>query len=615
MHTYQTQRADLGLAIASPESGRKILYYSYPYIAITQRLTVEMLMQNDVIMNNITHWLARDPDPNTQQELNALLEANDDAELEDRFRSRLEFGTAGLRGKVGVGLNRMNRLVIQETATGLGHYLLAQIPAAATRGVVIGYDARPDSRQFAHDTAAVLTALGIKVYLTATVAPTPVVAFGIHHLHAAAAVVVTASHNPPEYNGFKVYWENGAQIIPPHDAGIAASIEQAAMQPLTLLPLADAQAQGLLIWLDAAYFQAYRDTINHSPLLNNHTQPADLRIAYTALHGVGAQMAETLLRDAGFTQVFSVAEQRDPDGAFPTVAFPNPEEPGAMDYVIDLAKQKGALLACANDPDADRFAVAARTAQGEYRMLTGDQVGALLGADLLSRNHTPAPLVGTTIVSSSLLQKIAKSVGAHYYQTLTGFKWLTNVAMEKQSEQTPFLFAYEEALGYTIGSQVWDKDGLSALVAFAQLAAALHAQGKTVWDQLEMLYRQHGMTLNAQRSLALDPQAPPVGDRLRANPPTEIAGRAVTLIDDFKTSQRTFADGHTEVIDLPVSDVLIYHLGDSARVVVRPSGTEPKLKCYYEVVLPFDADDDYAQVALQAEAQMAELIAQHQASL
>lgn len=567
-------------------------------------------------MDKIALWLKRDPDPQTRQELNTLLDANDHSELNDRFHTRLEFGTAGLRGKVGVGLNRMNRLVIQETATGLGNYLLEKIPDAATRGVVIGYDARPDSQQFAHDTAAVLTALSIKVYLTTTVAPTPVVAFGIQHLRAAAAVVVTASHNPPEYNGFKVYWENGAQIIAPHDAGIAANIEQAAMQPLTLLPLKEAQSQGKLVWLDETYFQAYRETINRSPLLAPHldAHPEKLGLAYTALHGVGAQMAETLLRDAGFTQVFSVKEQREPDGTFPTVAFPNPEEPGAMDYVIDLAKQKGALLACANDPDADRFAVAARTAQGEYRMLTGDQVGVLLGADLLSRYHTPAPLVGTTIVSSSLLQKIAKSVGAHYYQTLTGFKWLTNVAMEKQSEQTPFLFAYEEALGYTIGSQVWDKDGLSALVAFAQLTAHLHSQGKTVWDQLEALYRQHGMTLNAQRSLALDPQAPPVGDRLRSNPPAEIAGRAVTLIEDFKTSQRTFTDGKIEVIDLPISDVLIYHLNGGARVVVRPSGTEPKLKCYYEIVTPFAAHESYDQALQRAEAQMTTLIEQHQAS-
>ncbi|EEX64769.1 MULTISPECIES: phospho-sugar mutase [Vibrio] len=565
--------------------------------------------------SQVTHWLARDPDPKTRQELQQLIDTQQDAQIAERFQSRLEFGTAGLRGKVGCGPNRMNRLVIQETAAGLGHYLIAQLPDAKNRGVVIGYDGRPDSKQFAHDTASVLTSLGIKTYLTYQVAATPIVAFGVRHFNAAAAVVVTASHNPPEYNGFKVYWENGAQIIPPHDAGIAACIDQAAQQAIPYLALEQAEQQGLLHWLRDEYYQTYRKTIGASPLLQHHTKPQALSLAYTAMHGVGANMAETLLADAGFTHVSSVKEQREPDGTFPTVNFPNPEEAGAMDMVMALAKKVGAHLACANDPDADRFAVAARKADGEYQMLTGDQVGSLFGHYLLSQTDAHRQLVGNTIVSSSLLSKIAAAHGARYYQTLTGFKWLTNVAMQEQTEQHQFLFAYEEALGYTIGSTVWDKDGLSALVAFAQLAAELNAQGKTVWDQLEALYRQHGLHVNAQRSIALAPNSPPVGDKLRATPPADIAGRKVLIVEDFKLARRTFADGKTEAITLPASDVLIYHLDGGARVIVRPSGTEPKLKCYYEVVTPFTAGEDFASAQERADEQMSLLIAEHQTSL
>ncbi|KOO08958.1 phospho-sugar mutase [Vibrio hepatarius] len=564
------------------------------------------------MMEQVTRWLEKDPDPRTREELQHLIDEQNIAELEDRFSRRLEFGTAGLRGKVGCGPNRMNRLVIQETATGLGHYLIEQIKDAAQRGVVIGYDGRPDSCQFAHDTASVLTSLGIKVYLTHKVAATPIVAFGVKHFNAAAAVVVTASHNPPEYNGFKVYWENGAQIIPPHDSGIAAEIEQAATKPVPLMSLDDAEKHGLLVWLKDDYYQTYRSTMNTNPLLANHTAPESIGVAYTAMHGVGAEMAETLLQDAGFTKVYSVKEQREPDGSFPTVNFPNPEEDGAMDMVIALAKVNNADIACANDPDADRFAVAARKPDGEHQMLTGDQVGSLFGYYLLNKTDASKQLVGNTIVSSTLLSKIARSMGAEYYQTLTGFKWLTNIAMQKQTAEKQFLFAYEEALGYTVGNKVWDKDGLSALVAFAQLTAELKSQGKTVWDQLEAIYRQHGMYVNAQHSTALDPKDPPVGDKLRAAQPTMIAGRSVELLEDLKALTRTYADGKTESIDLPASDVLIYHLSGGARVIVRPSGTEPKLKCYYEVVEPFDPAESFAEAYEKADLAMDLLIAEHQ---
>ena len=412
-----------------------------------------------------------------------------------------------------------------------------------------------------------------------------------------------------------MYWENGAQIIPPHDSGIAGEIDEAATKPIPLMNLDDAEKHDLLVWLKEDYYETYRQTMNGNPLLANHQQPEAVGVAYTAMHGVGADMAETLLKDAGFTKVYSVAEQRDPDGSFPTVNFPNPEEAGAMDMVVALAKANNADIACANDPDADRFAVAARRPDGEFQMLTGDQVGSLFGNYLLSNTDATRQLIGNTIVSSTLLKKIALSHGAEYYQTLTGFKWLTNIAMQKQTAEKQFLFAYEEALGYTVGNKVWDKDGLSALVAFSQLTAELKSQGKTVWDQLESIYREHGMYINAQHSTALDPKAPPVGDKLRAAQPSQIAGRKVEVIEDLKSSTRTFADGKTESIDLPASDVLIYHLSGGARVIVRPSGTEPKLKCYYEVVEAFDAADSFSVAEDKAELALDMLISEHQTSL
>ncbi|MCQ8869675.1 phospho-sugar mutase [Vibrio splendidus] len=572
-------------------------------------------------MQDAMNWLARDPDPRTREELQHLIDEGMHDELEDRFTQRLEFGTAGLRGKVGCGPNRMNRLVIQETATGLGHYLIEHVANASIRGVVVGYDGRLDSKQFAIDTASVLTALGIKVYLTSDVAATPIVAFGIEHFNAAAAVVVTASHNPPEYNGFKVYWENGAQIIPPHDAGIAGEIDVASTKPIPLMSLSDAETQGKLVWLTEGYYQTYRAAINQSPYVNNALESANTTITYTAMHGVGAKMAEDLLHDAGFHKVFSVAEQREPDGNFPTVNFPNPEEKGAMDLVVNLAKSVDADIACANDPDADRFAVAvrtddkAKTDDASYKMLTGDQVGVLFAHYLLSKPHTKNQLVGNSIVSSTLLEKVAQSHGATYFQTLTGFKWLANIGMQLEDEQNEFLFAYEEALGYTIGTQVRDKDGLSAIVVFAQLVEELKSQGRTVWDLLAQISFEHGVHTNAQRSIALDPDSPSIGSKLRAAQPKAINGVAISVIEDLQSSLRFVIGGNTEAINLPSSDVLIYHLEDGTRIIVRPSGTEPKVKVYYETVTKFEGTETYEDTRLRGEEDMSKLIEQHQQEL
>ena len=557
----------------------------------------------------VKNWQTLDPDPTTKDELDKLLNAGDEHTLNDRFNGRLQFGTAGLRGVVGAGPNRMNLLVIQQTSAGLGHYLLSQIEKAAERGVVIGYDGRPDSKRFAQMSAQVLMQLGIKTYLTDRVCPTPLVAFGVTHLNAVAGVVITASHNPPEYNGFKVYWENGAQIISPHDSGIAASIEQAATASVASKDLEQAHKEALLHYLSDDFFTAYQQGVADEKLLQTDADTA-ISIAYTAMHGVGADMAKRLLKQAGFTQVYSVAEQEQPDGRFPTVKFPNPEEPGAMDLVINEARKHDALLACANDPDADRLAVAVKRGN-DYHMLTGDQVGLLLGHYLLNKAPKEQRLVGTTIVSSSMLSAIAKAAHGECFTTLTGFKWLTNVAMQKQTETHQFLFAYEEALGYSIGSLVRDKDGLTALLAFAQMTAELVAKGKTLWQYLDELYSQHGMYLNRQVSIALSPEMADIGNRLRQHPPKKIAGIDVTAIDDIKQGVRITNKGE-QALSLPSSDVLMYHLADQSRVVVRPSGTEPKLKCYYQVV---QSMHDEIDAQAKGEQRLQQLIAHHQQDL
>ncbi len=560
-------------------------------------------------------WLDRDPDPVCRDELRALIDADDQAELARRFSQRLQFGTAGLRGVVGAGPAWMNRAVIRETSAGLGAYLLREVTASAECGIVIGYDGRLDSRQFAHDAACVFVALGIKVFITPDVAATPLIAFATVAMQAAAGVVVTASHNPAEYNGYKVYWGNGAQIIHPHDTGIAAAIELAAREDIPWCEFDDARTSGMIEVLGPNFYRSYLDTILANTLFSIESPGASISIAYSAMHGVGAEMAETLLAEAGFDKVYSVVAQREPDGRFPTVNFPNPEEPGAMDLVLALARDNQATLACANDPDADRLAVAVRRENGDYQMLSGDMIGVLLANYVLEKEHDYIPILCSSIVSSSMLESIAAAAGADYYQTLTGFKWMANLALGHEDQHHQFLFAYEEALGYAVGRQVRDKDGLSALLAFAQMTEQLAGEGSTVLDQLEGLYRRHGLYVNAQRSLALELGTGSIGDLLRDKPPATIAGRQVAVTEDLGSGLRQYAGGETERLDYPASDVLIYRLDNGARVIVRPSGTEPKVKCYYELRDVVAEDEDFAVARERAESALLSLVETHQAML
>jgi phosphomannomutase len=549
-------------------------------------------------------WAAADPDPRTAAELLEVVEraqAGDGAaaaDLADRFDGTLQFGTAGLRGALGAGPNRMNRVVVIRAAAGLASYLLHRGPTTGLPRprVVVGYDARRDSDVFARDTAAVMTGAGVEAMLLPAPLPTPVLAFAVRHLGADAGVMVTASHNPPQDNGYKVYLggpgEDGAQIVPPADAAIATRI--AAVRDLADVPRPD---DGWLLlgddvhdaYLDAAASVATRGT------------PRDLRIVLTPLHGVGGETAREALRRAGFDDVHLVAEQAEPDPAFPTVDFPNPEEPGAIDLALAAARAQDADLVIANDPDADRCAVAVDDPAAGWRMLRGDEVGALLGEYLATRPGAPSSgTLACSIVSSQLLGRVAAAHGLEHVQTLTGFKWI--------SRAPGLVYGYEEALGYCVDPHtVRDKDGVSAAVVVACLAASLKAEGRTLLDVLDDLARTHGLHATDQLSvrvedLTLITQAMLA---LRGRPPVELAGSTVVQVDDLALGSD----------DLPPTDGLRYVTDGGDRVVVRPSGTEPKLKAYLESVVPVGADGDVAGAREVAAARLARLRADLSAAM
>lgn len=520
-------------------------------------------------------WLAQDPDPVTRAELQELLDAGDEAALAERFGAKLEFGTAGLRGELGAGPNRMNRVTVMRAAAGL---------AARLRrgGVVIGYDARYGSERFAQDTAAVLTGAGLTAWLMPRPLPTPVLAYAVGHLGAVAGVMVTASHNPPRDNGYKVYWGDGAQIVPPLDTEISATID--AVGRVGELPL----GEGWTV-LGDEIVRAYLEALGELPL----GDARDLRVAYTPLHGVGRELLLRAFETTGFPAPAVVAEQAEPDPDFPTVAFPNPEEPGAMDLAIALGDRSGADLVIANDPDADRCAVAVPTGDG-WRMLTGDELGGLLGEQVLRRTEGAGRVVVTTIVSSSLLGEIARSYGVRCAESLTGFKWI----MKGDGPGERLVFGYEEALGYSIGGAqgvvVHDKDGIGAALTIAAIAAEAKRDGRTLLDLLDDQARRFGVYATAQLAVRVEDLTliTDAMSRLRKTPPGALGGRTVHAVDDLARGDR----------GLPPTEGLRFRM-EGARVVVRPSGTEPKLKCYLEVVLPV-AGEDVTEVRDRAAAQI-----------
>ncbi|MET9957605.1 phospho-sugar mutase [Streptomyces sp. NPDC006326] len=523
-------------------------------------------MQDDLIAR-AQAWLAEDPDPETAQELAALIEAGDTAALADRFSGTLQFGTAGLRGEIGAGPMRMNRSVVIRAAAGLAAYLKAQGHAGGL--VVVGYDARYKSADFARDTAAVMTGAGLRAAVLPRPLPTPVLAYAIRHLGAVAGVEVTASHNPPRDNGYKVYLGDGSQIVSPADVEIAAEI--ARVSTLASVPRPESGWEQL----GDEVLEAY---LARTDAVLTPGSARGVRTVYTAMHGVGKDVVLAAFARHGFPEPVLVAEQAEPDPAFPTVAFPNPEEPGAMDLAFAKAAEVGPDVVIANDPDADRCAVAVPdAAAGGWRMLRGDEVGALLAAHLVHKGARG--VFAESIVSSSLLGRIAQAAGLGYEETLTGFKWIARVEGLR--------YGYEEALGYCVDPEgVRDKDGITAALLVAELASELKEQGRTLTDLLDDLAIEHGLHATDQLSVRVSDLSVIASAmaQLRAQPPVALAGLRVSSAEDLTRGTPS----------LPPTDGLRYYLeGDyAARVIVRPSGTEPKLKCYLEVVVPVaDAPD------------------------
>jgi phosphomannomutase len=524
------------------------------------------------LVERATAWRDDDPDDATRAELDDVLrrvaagDAAAETDLADRFSGLLEFGTAGLRGALGAGPHRMNRAVVLRAAAGLTAYLQERV---ARPRVVIGYDARHNSDVFARDTAAVVVAAGGTAMVLPRPLPTPVLAFAIRHLGADAGVMVTASHNPPQDNGYKVYLGDGSQIVPPADSGIAAAIGRCER----VADIARA-ADG---W-EVLGEQVLEHYVQAAAAVVDPQSPRDLAVVHTSLHGVGNGVVATAFVRAGFPSPTVVATQAEPDPAFPTVSFPNPEEPGAIDAALALAAQVGADLVLANDPDADRCAAAVpdpasvdATNPGGWRMLRGDEVGALLGAHLLSRGVDTGAVFASSIVSSRLLAAQAAAAGVRFEETLTGFKWIARVPGLR--------YGYEEALGYCVDpASVQDKDGVTAALLLAEMAAGLRAQGRTLLDVLADLAVAHGLHATDALSVRVEDLSliATVMQRLRSAPPAQIGGVEVQRVDDL-------AQGCG---GLPPTEGLRYHLADDSRVIVRPSGTEPKLKVYLEVVVP-----------------------------
>ncbi|MGB0113873.1 MAG: phospho-sugar mutase [Ilumatobacteraceae bacterium] len=522
---------------------------------------------NDLVVT-ARRWLDGEPDSDIRDELAALIERAESGDVDalaERFDGSLQFGTAGLRAAVGAGSMRMNRLVVRRAAAGLGRWLLAEeaagrLPDAARRGVVIAHDARRKSDLFAVDTARVLAAMGIRSMLHPGVQPTPVLAWSITGIGAAAGVVVTASHNPPADNGYKVYLQTGSQIVTPIDVEIAGHI--AAYDDPTTVDVA-AEDHPLIERLDSTWVDRY---VDFAPSVRLRPDVVGVPVAYTAMHGVGGAAVLRAFEAAGFPAPHVVDAQQEPDGTFPTVAFPNPEEPGAMDLLLDVARQVGAQVALANDPDADRLGVAIPQPDGSWRRLAGDEIGWLFADYIISNTSGDDRLVVTTLVSSSLLARMAEAAGIHSEETFTGFKYIGQIATERPEQR--LMLGYEQALGYLVAQRPLDKDGITAAILMAEIAAVAAADGETLQDRLDSIAARFGQYVTSELSVRIPPV---VGARwvaaIEAEPPSEIGGRAVESVQSY-----------------PEANLVRLMLDGGVRLQVRPSGTEPKVKLYGEAV-------------------------------
>ena len=532
-------------------------------------------------------------DKTTREEAKLLLETATEEELIDRFGTTLEFGTGGLRGVMGVGLNRMNRYTVMQATEGLARYIEKRQETVAS-GVVIGFDSRNNSEVFARAAAEVLAKHGIRVYLFRDIIPTPMVSYALLQKKAVAAIILTASHNPPEYNGYKVYWKHGGQIIPPDDEMIideVRSVEDIAEIPHMVFE--DALQQGRIEWIEDDIDLEYLE--NLLPLsFGKPSQNEQLGVIYTPLHGTGGRLVPRLLKERGFTNVHCVASQMVPDGNFSTVISPNPEDAAAYELPMAEAQAEHQLI-LANDPDADRLGVMVRNNQQEWVRLSGNQIGALLLDFVLRVLQESGKLpenglyIGS-VVTSPLGKRIAEHYGLAVKEVLTGFKWIWSVALQAESEGQKFLFGMEESHGYLMGNHTGDKDGVWAAMAFAEMVASLKAQGSSPLMRLEELYRQYGFHLDSLhnqnfRGLEGKQQMEVTLSKLRENPPELLAGLKVEWIIDLLTDQVRIP-GSSEIMlgpGLPRSNVIILELEQNARVIVRPSGTEPKVKYYFNL--------------------------------
>ena len=541
-------------------------------------------------------WIANPYfDEATKEELKSI--AEDENEIKERFYMDLEFGTAGLRGIIGAGTNRMNIYVVRRATQGLANYI-AKVDKKS-QGVAIAYDSRHMSPEFAEEAALCLAANGIKAYIFESLRPTPELSFAVRHLGCAAGINVTASHNPPEYNGYKVYWEDGAQITPPHDSGIMGEVKSISdWNTVKTMDKAEAEKAGLFQVIgkevDDAYMAELKKQVLHMDAIE--AEGKNLKIVYTPLHGTGNIPARRILKELGFENVYVVKEQELPDGDFPTVSYPNPEAAEAFELGLKLAKEVDADLVLATDPDADRLGVRVKDKNGEYHDLTGNMSGCLLANYEISQKKAingSLPEDGAlikTIVTTNLADAIAKGYGVKLIEVLTGFKFIGQQILGfEQSGKGSYLFGFEESYGCLIGTYARDKDAIVATMALCEAAAYYKTQGKTLWDAMIEMYEQFGYYKDAIQSVTMKgieglQKIQEIMNSLRQNPPAEFAGHKVTAVRDYKADTITdVATGAVKPTGLPNSNVLYYELTDDAWVCVRPSGTEPKVKFYYGV--------------------------------
>ena len=543
-------------------------------------------------------------DEATKEELKNI--AEDDNEIKERFYMDLEFGTAGLRGIIGAGTNRMNIYVVRRATQGLANYI-AKVDKKS-QGVAIAYDSRHMSPEFAEEAALCLAANGIKAYIFESLRPTPELSFAVRHLGCVAGINVTASHNPPEYNGYKVYWEDGAQITPPHDSGIMGEVKSISdWNTVKTMDKAEAEKAGLFQVIgkevDDAYMAELKKQVLHMDAIK--AEGKNLKVVYTPLHGTGNIPARRILKELGFENVYVVKEQELPDGDFPTVSYPNPEAAEAFELGLKLAKEVDADLVLATDPDADRLGVRVKDKNGEYHDLTGSMSGCLLANYEISQKKAingSLPEDGAlikTIVTTNLADAIAKGYGVKLIEVLTGFKFIGQQILGfEQSGKGSYLFGFEESYGCLIGTYARDKDAIVATMALCEAAAYYKTQGKTLWDAMIEMYEQFGYYKDAIQSVTMKgieglQKIQEIMNSLRQNPPAEFAGHKVVAVRDYKADTITdVITGAVKPTGLPNSNVLYYELTDDAWVCVRPSGTEPKVKFYYGVKGTSLADAD-----------------------